>query len=214
MNKFLDDLSKELKVDKNLIEESINNFLNQDKNPFLLEKVIVPFGTDLVALATKLEKPKETLNMKSISSSKSISLYTDGSCLGNPGPGGWAVLILNDNKIILKGHSKDTTNNRMELTAPIKGLKYLKENFKNIEEVKIHTDSKYVKDGITSWINNWKKNGWKTANRQDVKNKDLWVELDSLISSFKIQWIWVKGHADDEYNNLVDKYAKEEASKV
>ena len=106
-----------------------------------------------------------------------IKIYTDGSCLGNPGNGGWAAIIVDDNKKIrIKGSKKDTTNNQMELLAPIKALKKIPKG----SNVQIFTDSKYVKSGITEWIHNWKKNGWKTANKQPVKNKDLWIELDLL----------------------------------
>ena len=106
-----------------------------------------------------------------------IKIYTDGSCLGNPGNGGWAAIILNDGeKTELKGSKKDTTNNQMELLAPIKALKKIPKG----SNVQIFTDSKYVKSGITEWIHNWKKNGWQTANKQPVKNKDLWTELDLM----------------------------------
>ena len=112
-----------------------------------------------------------------------IRIYTDGSCLGNPGNGGWAAIIIDDKKKIqLKGSKKDTTNNQMELLAPIKALKKIPKG----SNVQIFTDSKYVKSGITEWIHNWKKNGWKTANKQPVKNKDLWTELDLLTNEFKI----------------------------
>ena len=112
-----------------------------------------------------------------------IKIYTDGSCLGNPGNGGWAAIIIDDNKKIqIKGSKKDTTNNQMELLAPIKALKKIPKG----SNVQIFTDSKYVKSGITEWIHNWKKNGWKTANKQPVKNKDLWTELDILLSLIHI----------------------------
>ena len=114
-----------------------------------------------------------------------IKIYTDGSCIGNPGKGGWAAIIINDGKKTeIKGSKKDTTNNQMELLAPIKALKKIPKGSK----VQIFTDSKYVKSGITEWINSWKKNGWKTASKQKVKNKDLWVELDILANEFDIKW--------------------------
>ena len=135
-----------------------------------------------------------------------IKIYTDGACSGNPGRGGWAAIILDGDKIEKISGSKDnTTNNRMELTAVISALKYVKD--KNLE---IYTDSKYTKDGIEKWISNWKKNGWKTANKQDVKNKDLWSELDQLNSEKFVQWNWVKGHGDDQYNNMADELARSE----
>ena len=138
-----------------------------------------------------------------------IKIYTDGSCLGNPGNGGWAAIIIDNNKKIqIKGSKKDTTNNQMELLAPIKALKKIPKG----SNVQIFTDSKYVKSGITEWIHNWKKNGWKTANKQPVKNKDLWTELDLLTNEFKIKWIWVKGHSTDSLNNEVDLIAREAAN--
>ena len=138
-----------------------------------------------------------------------IKIYTDGSCLGNPGNGGWAAIIIDDNKKIrIKGSKKDTTNNQMELLAPIKALKKIPKG----SNVQIFTDSKYVKSGITEWIHNWKKNGWKTANKQPVKNKELWTELDLMTSEFEIKWSWVKGHSTDKLNNEVDLIAREAAS--
>ncbi len=138
-----------------------------------------------------------------------IKIYTDGSCLENPGNGGWAAIIINNGqKIKIKGSKKNTTNNQMELLAPIEALKKIPKGSK----VQIFTDSKYVKSGITEWIYNWKKNGWKTANKQDVKNKDLWTELDILANEFKISWNWVKAHSTDELNNEVDLIAKEAAN--
>ncbi len=134
-----------------------------------------------------------------------IKIYTDGSCLGNPGNGGWAAIIIDDKKKIqIKGSKKDTTNNQMELLAPIKALKKIPKG----SSVQIFTDSKYVKSGITEWIHNWKKNGWKTANKQPVKNKELWTELDNLTNEFKIKWNWVKGHSSDVLNNEVDLIAR------
>ena len=138
-----------------------------------------------------------------------IKIYTDGSCLENPGDGGWAaIIIINKEKKIISGNQKNTTNNRMELLAPIEALKTLKIN----SEIEIITDSKYVKLGITEWINNWKKNGWKTANKKEVKNIELWKELDSLVENFNIKWSWVKGHSTDQLNNEVDLIAKKAAN--
>ena len=134
-----------------------------------------------------------------------IKIYTDGSCIENPGKGGWAAIILNNGKKIeIKGNKKDTTNNQMELLAPIQALKKIPKGSK----VQIFTDSKYVKSGITEWIHNWKKNGWKTASKQDVKNKELWLELDLLNNEFEINWNWVKAHSTDELNNEVDLLAR------
>ena len=138
-----------------------------------------------------------------------IKIYTDGSCLGNPGNGGWAAIIIDDKKKIqIKGSKKDTTNNQMELLAPIKDLKKIPKG----SSVQIFTDSRYVKSGITEWIHNWKKNGWKTASKQPVKNKDLWTELDQMTNEFQIKWSWVKGHSTDVLNNEVDLIAREAAN--
>ena len=138
-----------------------------------------------------------------------IKIYTDGSCIGNPGNGGWAAIIMNgENKIQIKGSKKNTTNNQMELLAPIQALKKIPKGSK----VQIFTDSKYVKSGITEWIYNWKKNGWITANKQQVKNKELWEELDFLANEFEISWNWVKAHSTDKLNNEVDLIAKEAAN--
>ena len=138
-----------------------------------------------------------------------IKIYTDGSCIGNPGNGGWAAIIMSgENKIQIKGSKKNTTNNQMELLAPIQALKKIPKGSK----VQIFTDSKYVKSGITEWIYNWKKNGWITANKQQVKNKELWTELDLLTNEFEINWNWVKAHSTDKLNNEVDLIAREAAN--
>jgi ribonuclease HI len=137
-----------------------------------------------------------------------IKIYTDGSCLNNPGNGGWAAII-NDNGEILKisGCEKKTTNNRMELMAPISALKKINKG----KKVEIYTDSKYVKLGITEWINKWTKNNWQTSKKEDVKNKELWVELYELTKSFEISWIWIKAHAGNTLNEEVDSLAKKAA---
>ena len=138
-----------------------------------------------------------------------IKIYTDGSCIGNPGKGGWAaIIIINDKKTQITGSQENTTNNQMELLAPIKALNKIPIGSK----IQILTDSKYVKSGITEWIHNWKKNGWKTANKQSVKNKELWTELDLLTKKFQIKWSWVKGHSTDKLNNEVDLLAREAAN--
>jgi len=141
-----------------------------------------------------------------------VKIYTDGSCVGNPGPGGWAAIIIDDNnKKEIFGGEKFTTNNRMELTAAIKGLEYcLNEegNQPSLKEIKIYTDSIYLKDGITLWINNWEKNNWKTSDKKNVKNVDLWKKLKELVKSNQIEWNWVKSHSDDPLNNLADELAK------
>ena len=138
-----------------------------------------------------------------------IKIYTDGSCLENPGNGGWAAIIIDGGKKTqIKGSKKNTTNNQMELLAPIEALKKIPKGSK----IEIFTDSKYVKSGITEWIHNWKKNGWKTADKQPVKNKELWEELDFLANEFEISWNWVKAHSTDKLNNEVDLIAKEAAN--
>ena len=133
-----------------------------------------------------------------------LKIFTDGACSGNPGKGGWAAIILDGSKqSILSGSEKNTTNNRMELMAPIMALKKVKKN----SEITIYTDSKYVKDGITDWIKKWRLNNWKSASKKPVKNKDLWVKLDDTCKKHKINWKWVKAHAGNKMNNLVDKLA-------
>ena len=137
-----------------------------------------------------------------------IKIYTDGSCLNNPGNGGWAAII-NDNDEIIKisGGEKNTTNNKMELMAPINALKKIDKD----KKVEIYTDSKYVKLGITEWIHKWIKNNWQTSKKEDVKNKELWIELFELTKSFEINWIWVKAHSGNLLNEEVDSLAKQAA---
>ena len=138
-----------------------------------------------------------------------IKIYTDGSCIENPGNGGWAAIIIDDGKKTeIKGSKKNTTNNQMELLAPIEALKKIPKG----KKVEIFTDSKYVKSGITEWIHNWKKNGWKTADKQPVKNKELWEELDLLTNELEISWNWVKAHSTDKLNNEVDLIARKAAN--
>ena len=137
-----------------------------------------------------------------------IKIYTDGSCLNNPGNGGWAAIINDNDKIIkISGGEKNTTNNKMELMAPINALKKINKDNK----VEIYTDSKYVKLGITEWIHKWTKNNWQTSKKEDVKNKDLWIELFELTKSFEINWIWVKAHSGNILNEEVDLLAKQAA---
>ena len=137
-----------------------------------------------------------------------IKIYTDGSCLNNPGDGGWAAIINSDGKILkISGSEKNTTNNKMELMAPINALKKINKD----KKVEIYTDSKYVKLGITEWIHKWTKNNWQTSKKEDVKNKELWVELYELSKTFKINWIWVKAHVGNTLNEEVDLLAKKAA---
>ncbi len=133
------------------------------------------------------------------------TIYTDGACSGNPGPGGWGAVIFDESEkqLNISGKVKDTTNNRMELTAPIMAL----EKIKTDSEVVIFTDSTYVKNGITDWIKKWEKNNWKNANKKPVKNKDLWIKLNNLCQKNKIVWKWVRGHTNNKYNNIADELA-------
>jgi ribonuclease HI len=136
---------------------------------------------------------------------KEVVIYTDGACSGNPGPGGWGALLIYEDrhtKEIMEG-AFETTNNRMELTAAIEALNALKHGC----TVTLHTDSTYVKDGITKWIENWKNNGWRTAAKKPVKNAELWVALDLAIIRHQISWCWVKGHSGDEGNERADELA-------
>ena len=137
-----------------------------------------------------------------------IKIYTDGSCLNNPGNGGWAAIIsINDEVRRISGSVKDTTNNKMELMAPIKALQEVKKQ----QPIEIYTDSQYVKLGITDWIHKWIKNNWQTSKKEPVKNKDLWMELYDLTKSHEIKWIWVKAHAGNKLNEEVDLLAKQAA---
>ena len=141
-----------------------------------------------------------------------VKIYIDGACSGNPGPGGWGAIILTEsNKKELFGGEKLTTNNRMELTAAIKALKYCEEQEKkqlSLKNIVIFTDSVYVKEGITLWINKWEKNNWKTSDKKNVKNVDLWKTLKELSKSRQINWEWVKGHSGNPMNELADSLAK------
>ncbi|PTY36692.1 ribonuclease HI [Saccharospirillum sp. MSK14-1] len=138
--------------------------------------------------------------------SDAVTLYTDGACRGNPGPGGWGVLMRSGkHEKSLHGGERETTNNRMELMAAIAGLESLKRRC----QVDLFTDSQYVRKGITEWIHGWKRNGWKTASKQPVKNKDLWQRLDEQIGKHDVQWHWVKGHAGNEGNERADALANQ-----
>ena len=132
-------------------------------------------------------------------------IYTDGACSGNPGPGGWGVVIFDEKEEQknISGKVKETTNNRMELMAPIMALKKIKSK----SDVVIFTDSTYVKNGITDWIKKWEKNDWKNSNKKPVKNKDLWIKLNDLCQKNNVVWKWVKGHSNNKYNNLADELA-------
>ena len=135
-----------------------------------------------------------------------VEIYTDGACRGNPGPGGWGALLrYRGHEKSLKGAEANTTNNRMELQAAINALQALKRP----SQVDLTTDSKYVKDGITQWMDNWKKRGWKTSAKKPVKNEDLWRTLDELVSKHHVNWHWVKGHSGHDENEYVDQLANE-----
>ena len=137
-----------------------------------------------------------------------IEIHTDGSCLENPGNGGWAAIInINGNIKKISGSEKNTTNNRMELIATINALKSINSD----EEIRIYTDSQYVKLGITEWINTWVKNNWKNSKKEEVKNKDLWTELYNLNKTLNVEWIWIKAHAGNALNEEVDFLAKKAA---
>ena len=133
------------------------------------------------------------------------TIYTDGACSGNPGPGGWGAVIFDEKEkqYNISGNVKDTTNNRMELMAPIMALKKIK----SMSNVMIFTDSTYVKNGITEWIKKWEKNGWKSSSKKPVKNKDLWIKLNDLCQKNKVMWKWVKGHSNNKFNDLADELA-------
>ena len=147
----------------------------------------------------KITRSKQS-NVKKVN----VEIYTDGACRGNPGPGGWAALLrTGKNELMVNGAEPDSTNNRMELRAAIEGLATLKRS----SVVSITTDSQYVKQGVLSWVEKWKLNGWKTASRKDVKNKDLWQELDELNNMHQVSWYWVKGHSGHAENERVDQAA-------
>ena len=147
----------------------------------------------------KITRSKQS-NVKKVD----VEIYTDGACRGNPGPGGWAALLrTGKNELMVNGAEPDSTNNRMELRAAIEGLATLKRS----SVVSITTDSQYVKQGVLSWVEKWKLNGWQTASRKDVKNKDLWQELDELNNMHQVSWYWVKGHSGHAENERVDQAA-------
>ncbi|MCL1892466.1 MAG: ribonuclease HI [Alphaproteobacteria bacterium] len=140
-----------------------------------------------------------------------IKIWTDGSCLGNPGPGGWAFIATDGTNVAERsGGEKDTTNNRMELTAVLRAVKAAARH----KEIEIHTDSQYVKNGMQAWLKSWKKNGWRTADKKPVKNQDLWQELDAAAQNIKINWVWVRGHCGNEMNERVDVLARTAAESL
>ncbi|MBP3561277.1 MAG: ribonuclease HI [Treponema sp.] len=144
-----------------------------------------------------------------------IIVYTDGGCSGNPGPGGWGIVVIaNGEARQLSGGEKNTTNNRMELTAAISALSVIQNTPSfNGKKIIVNIDSQYVKNGITVWIKSWKQKGWKTADKKPVKNQDLWQQLDELNSNLNVEWNWVKGHAGIEYNEICDQLCQKEIAK-
>lgn len=146
-----------------------------------------------------------------------IHIYTDGACSGNPGPGGWCAIIFDEKKesdlSVLKGGEKKTTNNKMELRAFIEGVSHAKTMFDE-DSLEIYSDSKYIIDGIESWLPNWIKRGWKTADKKPVKNRDEWEQISDLIADLKFKLVWVKGHNENKYNEMADQYAVAESQKA
>lgn len=141
---------------------------------------------------------------------KKVTLITDGSCLGNPGPGGWAAILrFGDQSKELSGGEPNTTNNRMEMTAVVEGLNALNQPC----QVAVEIDSQYVKNGVTQWMDGWKRKGWMTSSKKPVKNQDLWQALDRAVQRHQVEWKWVKGHADHDDNNRCDELARAEASR-
>ncbi len=141
-----------------------------------------------------------------------IQIYTDGGCIGNPGPGGWAfVAIQRETTETRNGAVKETTNNRMELTAVIEALEFVRgrSDMERKLQIRIVTDSEYVRRGISEWIHNWIRNGWQTSNKKPVKNKDLWMRLNGLQEPYSVEWSWVKGHSGNTYNELCDRLVQE-----
>jgi len=167
------------------------------------------------SLSVCLQKAGVLYRMAAMENEDVLVIYTDGGCSGNPGPGGWGAVILDGTEETrLSGGEQATTNNRMELTAAIRALEAVaaRETWKG-RPVSVYSDSQYVKNGITSWIQNWKKNGWKTAAKKPVLNRDLWERLDALYSSLPVRWQWVKGHAGIRYNEVCDSLCRSEMEK-
>jgi ribonuclease HI len=146
-----------------------------------------------------------------------IGIWTDGGCFGNPGPGAWAFIIADMQKNVIyrtQGHDLKTTNNRMELMAVIKALHYTLEQNWTFDNIYIHTDSRYVEQGMTGWVDQWKTNGWLNAKKKPVKNKELWVELDGLASRLPIEWVWIPGHSGNTFNEYCDEETRKEIKRL
>ena len=147
---------------------------------------------------------------------RKLIVFTDGGCSGNPGPGGWAFVITRDGQELIasSGGDRQTTNNRMELTAVIEALRHILKMQEPVDSIEINTDSQYVKNGITQWIHNWKRNGWRTASKDPVKNKEYWIALDELAGKLPISWKWVKGHAGIDLNEKCDSLVRKEMDAI
>ncbi|MBO6055421.1 MAG: ribonuclease HI [Alphaproteobacteria bacterium] len=197
------DLEIFIKPDGSIIQKGPANYVFEGK---------ISFGFD--DIEKEISKEKSSKLLKKIPSGN-LKIYTDGACSGNPGPGGWgAIIIGDDGEFEMCGGESDTTNNRMELLGPICALKKISEDMKSIEsEIEIFTDSTYVKNGITNWIENWEKNNWKTSSKAPVKNKELWIELRDRVSRHKVTWRWLKGHSGDRYNERADELARSKCKK-
>lgn len=173
--------------------------------------------SQLELFSEKSPEKATVLNSRVQNAAKELIVYTDGGCHGNPGPGGWGCVIIDEatkkgEEVSFSGGEKLTTNNRMELNAVIVALSKIMELQENVT-VSVYTDSQYVKNGITTWIKNWKKNGWKTADKKPVKNQELWISLDNLVQKMNVKWVWVKGHAGVYYNEVVDNLTQIEIAK-
>ncbi len=175
--------------------------------------------SDLIVLSIKTTINSQTAKIisgqKDAQTSDKVIVYTDGGCHGNPGPGGWGTVIIADGEVRqISGGEKQTTNNRMELTAAISGLTAIfnTERLKS-RQIEVFIDSQYVKNGITSWIKSWKKNGWLTTAKKPVLNRELWESLDYVVSNLNVKWNWVKGHAGVEYNEICDQLCQKEIAK-
>lgn len=156
------------------------------------------------------EKTVERLRSGAVSSLKTVEIFTDGACAGNPGPGGWAAILRYEGQEKeISGFERDTTNNKMEMRAVIEALRKLKRPCR----VRVHSDSRYLRDGITVWIRGWKRNGWMTRDKRPVKNRELWEALDELRREHQVEWVWVQGHAGHPENERCDQLAKMEIAR-
>ncbi len=207
-----------LPYNKHIDVDNIKKFLRKHGCPFLFQKISETWAPTSIEFISDEENEVQCDNTYEVQCDPYFvrvvtmyEVYCDGSCISNPGPGGWAsVIISGGHEKIVKGAEDNTTNNRMELMAAIQALEHI-DHTNNNAIVNIHVDSQYVKNGITVWIEKWKRNGWRTANKQSVKNCDLWKQLDLLNKKHTVRWKWVKAHNGDKYNEMVDKAARSEA---